>query len=300
MSAIWSAAKRLIYKCDNSDVQSPKVDDKGIRIFATEARIRIRNALAARNKEITIDNEEEKENHFPYLYDDEVDGRSSWAGESVAESPAALLVRHRTHRESGEHQESGEQTTSRVTEPPLIQVHTGRSYRRYYGFLSRVISVLARGKTISQYPRTGFRVGRRAPSISTSSGMASSYAAHLETRVRRYTRRPPERARFSAMLAEEARVLPLSPDRKERGGRRQRTKGELRVRVRERGRERGTTDATAAAATSTTTTTTVAWYRFVAVESRRRGGPERAFSSLSLPPSPVYPPLPSRREQHAK
>jgi len=97
-------------------------------------------------------------------------------------------------------------------------------------------------------------------------------------------------------------VIPLLPSRNERWGRKPK-RAEKEPRVRERGRERGTSDAAtaaaaAAAATTTTTTTTVAWYRFVAVESRRRDGPERAFSSLSLPPSPVYPSLSPRRGRH--
>lgn len=107
------------------------------------------------------------------------------AENQLSQAPAALqrYLFVTEHTKRAENTNSGEQTASRVTEPPLIQVHPGRSYRRSGRFSSRAITVLARGKTTSdRFPGTGFRASRRAPSLSPSVGMAPSYASRTSRR----------------------------------------------------------------------------------------------------------------------
>lgn len=76
--------------------------------LAPETRCDPRERRGVQCKEIPS-TDEKKKIVFSYLHDDDVDGRSSQAcRKSVVAgtgSVTALLVRHRTHQESGEHQQ---------------------------------------------------------------------------------------------------------------------------------------------------------------------------------------------------
>jgi len=157
---------------------------------------------------------------------------------------AALPIRYRILQERAENRQRHVSLNRHLYKFTL----TGRS-RQPGRFSSRAITVLVREKTTSnRFPGTDFRAsGRAHVAITFSVGWPPAMPRTLRRRdvVRRCApvveRRPRERARFSAiLLAEEARVVPLPPEREERGGRWQRTKGELRVR--ERGRERERND----------------------------------------------------------